>query len=157
MLHAIPTDELEPELGAFAGEMSRAVSACVHCGFCLPTCPTYVELGEEMDSPRGRIVLMKGALERELEPAQVAPHLDACLGCLACVTACPSGVRYGELLTPFRSWLERRRRRPLAARLWRLLLARTLPHPRRFALLVALGAPARRLRRLLPRPLRAAL
>jgi glycolate oxidase iron-sulfur subunit len=157
VLHSIPTDRLEGELGAWAGEMSQAVSACVHCGFCLPTCPTYLELGEEMDSPRGRIVLMKGALEGELEPAQVSPHLDACLGCVACVTACPSGVRYGELLTPFRAWLERRRRRPLASRAWRWLLASTMPHPRRFAVLLRLGAPVRPLRRLLPARLRAAL
>ncbi|HVS62836.1 MAG TPA: heterodisulfide reductase-related iron-sulfur binding cluster [Thermoanaerobaculia bacterium] len=137
--------------------MSKAVSACVHCGFCLPTCPTYAELGEEMDSPRGRIVLMKGALEGELEAEQVAPHVDACLGCVACVTACPSGVRYGELVTPFRQWLETRRRRPLLQRGWRWLLSRTMPHPRRFAALLAAGAPLRAVRRLLPAQLRAAL
>ena len=157
MLHAIPTEKLEGELGAWADEMTRAVSACVHCGFCLPTCPTYLELGEEMDSPRGRIVLMKGALEGELGAEQVAPHVDACLGCVACVTACPSGVRYGGLVTPFRSWLEARRRRPLVGRAWRFLLSRAMPHPRRFALLLAAGAPLRPIRHLLPRGLRAAL
>ena len=157
MLHAIPTERLEAELGAWAGEMTQAVSACVHCGFCLPACPTYVELGEEMDSPRGRIVMMKGALEGELDPAQVARHVDACLGCVACVTACPSGVRYGELVTPFRAWLERRRRRPLLERGWRRLLSSTMPHPGRFALLLAAAAPVRIFRGLLPAQLRAAL
>ena len=83
--------------------MAKAVSTCVHCGFCLPACPTYRELGEEMDSPRGRIFLMKSALEGALTLDEVQPHIDRCLGCLACVTACPSGVAYGDLLTPFRA------------------------------------------------------
>jgi glycolate oxidase iron-sulfur subunit len=73
--------------------MARAVEACVHCGFCLPTCPTYVTLGEEMDSPRGRIFLMKEVLEGELELEVALPFIDNCLGCLACQTACPSGVQ----------------------------------------------------------------
>src|SRR5215212_7895367 len=83
--------------------MARAVETCVHCGFCLPACPTYRVLGEEMDSPRGRIVLMKQVLEGDLAPADALPHIDRCLGCLSCVTACPSGVRYGDLLVPFRA------------------------------------------------------
>ena len=72
----------------------------MHCGFCLPACPTYRVLGEEMDSPRGRIVLMKQVLEGDLALEDALPHIDRCLGCLACVTACPSGVKYGELLVP---------------------------------------------------------
>ena len=92
--------------------MARAGQTCVHCGFCLPACPTYRVLGEEMDSPRGRIVLMKSVLEGELAMDEVLPYVDRCLGCVACVTACPSGVAYGELLTPFRANAERRRADP---------------------------------------------
>src|SRR6266542_3046011 len=106
MQHHIPVDSLGPDGAA----MARAVEACVHCGFCLPACPTYRVLGEEMDSPRGRIVLMKQALEGELGHSDVLPFVDRCLGCLACVTACPSGVRYGELVTPFRAAAEDRAR-----------------------------------------------
>ena len=78
----------------------------MHCGFCLPTCPTYVTLGEEMDSPRGRILLVKEALEGQLELDDALPYLDNCLGCQACVTACPSGVQYGELINSFRAYAE---------------------------------------------------
>ena len=94
MKHAIPAGKL----GAFGKPMSDAVQACVHCGFCLPTCPTYQVMGEEMDSPRGRITLMKSVLEGALPLENALPHLDACLGCLACETACPSGVEYRELI-----------------------------------------------------------
>ena len=82
---------------------------CVHCGFCLPTCPSYVLLGKEMDSPRGRIYLMKAALEGrvEMSPSYVRPF-DTCLGCMACVTACPSGVQYGPLIERTRSQIEPR-------------------------------------------------
>ena len=86
--------------------MARAVTTCVHCGFCLAACPTYKVMGEEMDSPRGRIVLMKQALEGELTLEDARPYVDRCLGCLACETACPSGVRYRELVVPFRARLE---------------------------------------------------
>ena len=84
------------------------IDTCVHCGFCLPTCPTYALWGEEMDSPRGRIVLMGAGLERGsvLSPA-MATHLDRCLGCMACVTACPSGVRYDRLIEAARPQVER--------------------------------------------------
>jgi glycolate oxidase iron-sulfur subunit len=83
--------------------MARAVTTCVHCGFCLAACPTYKVMGEEMDSPRGRIMLMKQVLEGDLAASDAQPYLDRCLGCLACETACPSGVRYRELLVPFRA------------------------------------------------------
>ena len=99
--------------------MATAVSSCVHCGFCLPACPTYKVLGEEMDSPRGRIVLMKEVLEGALPLAEAAVHLDRCLGCLACETACPSGVRYRDLITPMRARLAASRSRWSRARLAR--------------------------------------
>lgn len=146
MQHAIPVDELGPQGGA----MARAVEACVHCGFCLPTCPTYLVLGEEMDSPRGRIVLMKGALEGELPLEQVLPHTDRCLGCLACVTACPSGVEYGNLLTPFRELTESQRDRTPIDRLTRRMVSETLPHPGRFRAGAALGKLGKGVKGLLP-------
>ena len=126
--------------------MAAAVEACVHCGFCLSTCPTYLVLGEEMDSPRGRIYLMKQVLEGELPlTGTVSGHIDRCLGCLACVTACPSGVRYGELLTPFRALREERAPRPAPWRWLRAALLATLPYPRRFRWALRLAALARRL------------
>jgi glycolate oxidase iron-sulfur subunit len=137
--------------------MVRAVESCVHCGFCLPTCPTYKVLGEEMDSPRGRIVLMKEALEGHLSAADVLPYVDRCLGCLACETSCPSGVRYGELLMPFRALAEGQRVRRWTERLQRRLLLSVLPYPARFRLALRLGTAVRPLRRLLPARLRAAL
>ena len=98
MQHEIPTAQIGPR----GEKMAAAVEACVHCGFCLPSCPTYQELGEEMDSPRGRIILMKEVLEGNLSVAGAAPYIDRCLGCLGCVTACPSGVAYDELITSYR-------------------------------------------------------
>ena len=94
MLHEISKERAGPH----ADEMIHAVEACVHCGFCLPTCPTYVILGQEMNSPRGRIILMKSALEGRLTVEETKPYIDCCLGCLACETSCPSGVPYGELM-----------------------------------------------------------
>ncbi len=137
--------------------MASAVQACVHCGFCLPTCPTYQVLGEEMDSPRGRIVLMKQVLEGSLPLEQALPHVDACLGCLACETACPSGVAYRDLISPFRAWAEDKRDRHPLDRLRRWLLLRVLPYPERFRFMTRLGLLARPLRRLLPPALRPAL
>jgi glycolate oxidase iron-sulfur subunit len=133
--------------------MAEAVESCVHCGFCLPACPTYLALGEEMDSPRGRILLMKGALEGDLPLEQVLPHIDRCLGCLGCVTACPSGVEYGELITPFRAMSEEKRQRPPMQRLTRLMTTQTLPYPRRFRAAAMLGRLAKPLRRFLPGPM----
>ncbi|MDQ4102997.1 MAG: heterodisulfide reductase-related iron-sulfur binding cluster [Actinomycetota bacterium] len=107
------------------------VKDCVHCGFCLPSCPTYVLWGEEMDSPRGRIHLMKTGLEGEpLSPSMVG-HFDACLGCMACVTACPSGVRYDTLITDTRAQVERRYERTPRERLLREAIFRLFPYPRR--------------------------
>ena len=133
--------------------MARAVETCVHCGFCLPACPTYRVLGEEMDSPRGRIVLMKQALEGELTTDDVLPHIDRCLGCVACVTACPSGVQYGELLTPFRARAQQSAR-PRAARLRQRVLSQLLESPRLFRLALIGGALARVGERVMPSQLR---
>jgi glycolate oxidase iron-sulfur subunit len=103
---------------------------CVHCGLCLQACPTYVELGTEMDSPRGRIYLMKG-LEEGVLPmtADVARHLDLCLGCRACETACPSGVHYGELIESARTYVEEQHRRSLVDRLRRRAITLIFPRP----------------------------
>lgn len=130
--------------------MAAAVERCVHCGFCLPSCPTYLAMGEEMDSPRGRILLMKEVLEGDVELDEAVRYIDRCLGCLGCVTACPSGVEYGDLLTPFRMMAEDSRRRSAWDRLLRRLVLATLPYPRRFRLAARLGRWARRFRRLFP-------
>jgi glycolate oxidase iron-sulfur subunit len=151
--HVIPVDALGPQGPSMAG----AVGACVHCGFCLPTCPTYVTMGEEMDSPRGRIFLMKEVLEGTMELEVALPFIDNCLGCQACQTACPSGVDYGALVTPFRGWAEPRRRRTPRDRAQRALLLRTLPHPRRFRAAARAGRAAKPLAARLPEPLGAML
>jgi len=112
---------------------------CVHCGFCLPTCPTYALWQEEMDSPRGRIYLMKLALEGEIGLNDtVVGHFDACLGCMACVTSCPSGVRYDQLIEATRAQIERRHPRTAGDRLFRRLLFTVLPYPRRLRALLPL-------------------
>ncbi len=153
MQHAIPPDAIGPQGEA----MTQAVEGCVHCGFCLPTCPTYVLTGEEMNSPRGRILLMKEVLEGTLELDEVTPYLDPCLGCLACVTSCPSGVPYGDLLTPFRMQSEEHRKRPWAERVLRSVVLSTLPYPRRFRVLAQLARLVRPLRDLIPKGLRGPL
>lgn len=112
------------------------IDECVHCGFCLATCPTYVLWGEEMDSPRGRIYLMKEGVQGEPMNATMVRHFDQCLGCLACVSACPSGVQYGKLLESTRQQVERRHRRPLATRFLRDLLYAFLPYPDRLRALL---------------------
>jgi glycolate oxidase iron-sulfur subunit len=147
MQHAIPAGEL----GVHGEAMSEVVESCVHCGFCLPACPTYMALEEELDSPRGRIFLMKEVLEGELELEAALPFVDACLGCQACQTSCPSGVRYEELLTPFRMQAEERRQRSVGDRARRALVLRTLPHPRRFRVMAQLGRLARPLSGRLPK------
>ncbi len=138
MNHTIPLTTL-PRGAAMAG----AVDQCVHCGFCLAACPTYAVLGQEMDSPRGRIVLMKEVLEGNLDAAEAQPHIDRCLGCLACMPACPSGVRYGDLVTSYRAHVERGRRRPPVEGLARRLIVETLPYPKRFRLAARGGRLAR--------------
>lgn len=148
MLHELQTEDLGPHGEA----MAAAVSACVHCGFCLPTCPTYRELGQEMDSPRGRIILMKEVMEGKLELDDALPHIDRCLGCLACEPACPSGVAYRDLISPFRARAEsKHRRRGMIETLRRRAVSMTLPHPRRFALGVSLARFVKPLARWLPK------
>jgi glycolate oxidase iron-sulfur subunit len=131
-------------------ESNRILRACVHCGFCTATCPTYVLLGDELDSPRGRIYLIKDMLE-EARPAtpEVVKHIDRCLSCLSCMTTCPSGVHYMHLLDHARSHIEATYRRPLPQRLVRAALARVLPYPRRFYRWTRLGQAARPLGRLM--------
>ncbi len=146
MQHKIQIEELGPQ----GAEMARAVESCVHCGFCLPTCPTYVTLGEEMDSPRGRIVLMKSALEGEIEFEDTLPYVDRCLGCMACVTACPSGVEYSELLNPYRALTDKKRTRSISSSLSRRVVRETLPHPSRFRMAAGAAALAAPFRRFLP-------
>src|SRR5665213_833893 len=145
MQHSI----VKERAGPHADEMIHAIDACVHCGFCLPTCPTYVVLGEDMNSPRGRIILMKETLEGRLTADEAKPYIDCCLGCLACETSCPSGVPYGELLTPFRAWAEPRRQRGAMDRLRRRILLATLPYPGRFRLAAKMGRWARPFRGLM--------
>ncbi len=120
------------------------IRKCVHCGFCTATCPTYVLLGDELDSPRGRIYLIKDMLENEREPgAETVKHIDRCLSCLACVTTCPSGVNYMHLVDHARAYIEEHHTRPLSERLIRRLLAATLPVPGRFRMAVHLARAAR--------------
>ncbi len=121
------------------------VDDCVHCGFCLDTCPTYVLWGAEADSPRGRIVLINDGLEEDSSMSdEMVTHFDRCLGCMACVTACPSGVQYDRLIERVRPQVERHHRRTAGERAVRWLLYETLPHPKRLRALAPLLAASRR-------------
>ncbi|HEY6753207.1 MAG TPA: glycolate oxidase subunit GlcF [Pseudolabrys sp.] len=122
---------LDPQVAA----SEKILRACVHCGFCTATCPTYVLLGDELDSPRGRIYLIKEMLEQE-RPAtpEVVKHIDRCLSCLACMTTCPSGVHYMHLVDHAREHIEKTYKRPLTDRALRALLARVLVNPSLFRL-----------------------
>ena len=132
-------------------EADKILRACVHCGFCTATCPTYVLLGDELDSPRGRIYLIKEMLEKDQAPtAQVVKHIDRCLSCLACMTTCPSGVHYMHLVDQARVRIEKGFARPFADRLLRAVLARILPEPALFRLAMSLARLGRPLARLLP-------
>jgi glycolate oxidase iron-sulfur subunit len=126
------------------GELRSAASDCVHCGFCLPACPTYQLWGEEMDSPRGRIHLITQALDGSQLTAEASAHFDRCLGCMACVTACPSGVRYDRLIEAARTWTEEPPPGPAPAparslrdRAVRAAIFATFPYPRRLRVLAA--------------------
>lgn len=149
MLHNIEPDSVGPR----GQPMADAVTACVHCGFCLPACPTYETMGEEMDSPRGRIFLMKETLEQHLPLDDALPYIDRCLGCLACEPACPSGVEYRNLITSFRAYAEPRRQRSMVDRVMRKAVLSTLPFPRRMRLAVRLGQLIRPIRWALPKRL----
>lgn len=128
---------------------NEILRSCVHCGFCTATCPTYQVLGDELDSPRGRIYLIKDMLENDRDPdAKTVKHIDRCLSCLACMTTCPSGVHYMHLVDQAREYIEERYKRPFSDRALRWILARILPYPMRFrvALLGAkIGRPFARL------------
>ena len=135
---------------ARANEILRT---CVHCGFCTATCPTYQILGDELDSPRGRIYLMKDMLENARRPdAQTVKHIDRCLSCLACMTTCPSGVHYMHLVDHARAYIEQNYTRPWHDRWLRWVLAQILPYPRRFRIALAAAKLARPLAGLLPDP-----
>jgi glycolate oxidase iron-sulfur subunit len=139
-------------------ESEKILRACVHCGFCTATCPTYVLLGDELDSPRGRIYLMKQMLESGGPPtANTVKHIDRCLSCLACMTTCPSGVHYMHLVDHGRAYIEEHYRRPLPDRLNRWLLQLTIPYPRLFRLSLIGAAVARPFAGWLPGKLRAML
>jgi len=139
-------------------EADKILRACVHCGFCTATCPTYVLLGDERDSPRGRIYLIKDMLEKN-RPADAVTvkHVDRCLSCLACMTTCPSGVHYMHLVDHGRAHIERTYRRPLPDRLLRKLLAAVLPYPGRFRMALRLAMFGRLFAFALPGRLKAML
>lgn len=146
MQHTIQLEQLGPQ----GPEMAHAVEKCVHCGFCLSACPTYKVMGEEMDSPRGRIYLMKEQMEGGIDLDEMTPFIDRCLGCMACVTSCPSGVEYGELLTPFRAKTEQVRKRTLMERTTRAIVRETLPYPSRFRMAATMGKLAKPFKGVLP-------
>lgn len=131
---------VEPAFDDHHPPSAELVADCVHCGFCLPTCPTYALWGEEMDSPRGRIYLMGLGLEGEPMTPEMVQHMDACLGCMACVTACPSGVQYNKLIETTRAQVERRFDRGPRGRALRRAIFSVFPYPKR---LHALRGPLR--------------
>ena len=132
-------------------EAESVLRKCVHCGFCLATCPTYVLLGDELDSPRGRIYLIKRMLERGAPPTpSVVRHIDRCLSCLSCASTCPSGVDYGRLIDRARVHIDQTYKRPWAENMLRSLLALVLPRPWLFRLALHAGRPLRSFSHLLP-------
>ena len=132
---------------------NEILRACVHCGFCTATCPTYQILGDELDSPRGRIYLIKDMLENDRPAdAKTVKHVDRCLSCLACMTTCPSGVHYMHLVDHARAHIEKTYKRPVFERALRWSLARILPYPGRFRWALIAAKIARPLRRLVPDP-----
>jgi glycolate oxidase iron-sulfur subunit len=141
MQTSFTTEQLADPKVAEANEILRT---CVHCGFCTATCPTYVLLGDELDSPRGRIYLIKEMLEND-RPAtvEVVRHVDRCLSCLSCMTTCPSGVDYMHLVDHARAHIEQTYRRPLVDRLLRAALAAVVPYPARFRAALRLAAVGR--------------
>ena len=137
MPHTIAQEEKRPSsFDAHHPPEQKHIDDCVHCGFCLPTCPTYVLWGDEMDSPRGRIYMIKKAAEGQAPlDGRFRQHMDNCLGCMACMTACPSGVQYNKLIEPTRAQIERNLPRSFSEWLYRKLLFATFPHPGRLRLL----------------------
>ena len=137
MPHTIVQEEQCPSsFDAHHAPEKQYIDDCVHCGFCLPACPTYVLWGEEMDSPRGRIYMIKKAADGQAPlDGRFREHMDNCLGCMACMTACPSGVEYNKLIEPTRAQIERNIPRSTGERLFRKLLFATFPHPARLRVL----------------------
>lgn len=130
---------------------NEILRSCVHCGFCTATCPTYQVLGDELDSPRGRIYLIKDMLESgRAADARTVKHLDRCLSCLSCMTTCPSGVHYMHLIDHARAHVEATYRRPLTDRALRFVLAKVLPYPMRFRLAILLAKMGKPFARLIP-------
>ena len=143
-------DQLKDPATARANEILRS---CVHCGFCTATCPTYQVLGDELDSPRGRIYLIKDMLENERVPDEkTVRHIDRCLSCLACMTTCPSGVHYMHLVDHARAYIEQNYTRPWHDRALRWMLAKILPYPGRFRLALLGAKLGRPFARFLPDP-----
>ncbi|MCP5381651.1 MAG: glycolate oxidase subunit GlcF [Kordiimonadaceae bacterium] len=139
-------------------DAEKILRNCVHCGFCMATCPTYLLLGNELDGPRGRIYLIKEMLENDRPATEVeVEHLDKCLTCLSCTTTCPSGVDYAHLLTHGRSHIEKTYKRPLLERLFRGMLSMILPYPNRFKLAARTSGLMTPLKSFLPDKLRAIL
>ena len=153
MQHVIDKESLGPKAKA----LTQGIEACVHCGFCLPTCPTYDELGDEMNSPRGRIFLIKEVLEGAIPIEEVLDPIDNCLGCDACITACPSGVEYDHLITAFRAKAEKERPKPLGRKIMRSMILNTLPYSNRVKWAFRMGALVRPFRGLMPKKLQPAL
>src|SRR5215469_10959760 len=136
MAYEPPQPAMPEVFDALHPPAQEIIDKCVHCGFCLPVCPTYVLWHEEMDSPRGRIYLMKMAREGATPMnREWVGHFDTCLGCVACMTACPSGVDYGKLIEATRAQIERNYKRSLGEKIYRRLLFETLTRPDRLQLL----------------------
>ncbi|MEC9197846.1 MAG: heterodisulfide reductase-related iron-sulfur binding cluster, partial [Pseudomonadota bacterium] len=132
---------------------NEILRTCVHCGFCTATCPTYQVLGDELDSPRGRIYLIKDMLENNRVPDEkTVRHVDRCLSCLACMTTCPSGVHYMHLVDHARAYIEKNYQRPFTDRALRWVLARILPYPSRFRFALLLAKLGRPFKGLVPDP-----
>ena len=152
--HFSPAQLADPQVA----ETDRILRACVHCGFCTATCPTYLLTGDELDGPRGRIYLAKDMLEKNRPAdATTVKHLDRCLTCLSCMTTCPSGVHYMHLVDHARQHIERTYKRPFSDRFMRAMLAFVLPHTSRFRAALMLARLARPLRALFPKRMRALL
>ncbi|HEX5317574.1 MAG TPA: glycolate oxidase subunit GlcF [Stellaceae bacterium] len=148
----------EQLLDSDTAQTEKILRACVHCGFCTATCPTYVLLGDELDSPRGRIYLVKNMLEAgAAPPPETVKHIDRCLSCLGCMTTCPSGVNYMHLIDHGRKWIEEKYRRPLLDRAARRMLGTVLSRPALFRLALRAAALAKPLAPMLPARLRAML
>jgi len=141
----------EQLLDSSTARSNQILRTCVHCGFCTATCPTYQILGDELDSPRGRIYLIKDMLENQREPdVKTVTHIDRCLSCLACMTTCPSGVHYMHLIDHAREYINQNYRRRWDDRLLRWLLVRLLPYPGRFRLALWAAKLAKPLSGLMP-------